>query len=139
MVRALLLLSILAGTQACWSGLPNDLPASSATAAAASLTLDEVPVGERDALIKVVVAIDDNGPFSHRQDNSVFQNRERRLPVHPAGFWREYTVATPGSSDRGARRLVGGGDHSLHYTRDHYRSFVQVRAADDDAIAPVSP
>jgi ribonuclease T1 len=60
----------------------------------------------------------------------VFQNRERRLPAQPRGYYREYTVETPGSPDRGARRIVtGGGDggavlpREYFYTADHYRSF----------------
>ena len=65
------------------------------------------------------------GPFEHRQDGSTFQNRERRLPSQPRGYYREYTVETPGSGDRGARRIVTGGDPpaEYYYSDDHYRSF----------------
>lgn len=65
------------------------------------------------------------GPFEYRQDGGVFHNRERRLPPRPRGYYREYTVATPGSPDRGARRIVTGGQppHEYWYTDDHYRSF----------------
>ena len=65
------------------------------------------------------------GPFEHRQDGVTFQNREHRLPVRPRGYYREYTVETPGSSDRGARRIVAGGDPPVEYfySDDHYRSF----------------
>lgn len=65
------------------------------------------------------------GPFEHRQDGSTFQNRERRLPPQPRGYYREYTVETPGSGDRGARRIVTGGDPpaEYYYSDDHYRSF----------------
>lgn len=70
------------------------------------------------------------GPYPYRQDGSVFQNRERRLPAQPRGYYREYTVETPGSPDRGPRRIVtGGGDggavlpREYFYTADHYRSF----------------
>lgn len=61
----------------------------------------------------------------YRQDGGVFQNRERRLPDRPRGHYREYTVPTPGARDRGARRIVTGGDPPLEfwYTADHYRSF----------------
>ncbi|WP_064748553.1 ribonuclease domain-containing protein [Lysobacter antibioticus] len=67
------------------------------------------------------------GPFEHRQDGSVFQNRERRLPRQPRGYYREYTVDTPGENDRGARRIVTGGDPPVeyYYTDDHYRSFTR--------------
>lgn len=65
------------------------------------------------------------GPHPYRKDGSVFQNRERRLPNQPRGYYREYTVDTPGSDDRGARRIVTGGDPPAEYwyTDDHYRSF----------------
>src|SRR5690606_5839793 len=65
------------------------------------------------------------GPYPYRQDGGVFQNRERRLPARPRGYYREYTVDTPGSRDRGARRIVAGGDppSEFFYTDDHYRSF----------------
>ena len=69
--------------------------------------------------------IDRGGPFPHRQDGTVFQNRERLLPLHPRGHYREYTVDTPGLGHRGARRIVTGGDPPTewYYTADHYRSF----------------
>lgn len=65
------------------------------------------------------------GPYPHRQDDGVFGNRERRLPQQPRGYYREYTVETPGSRDRGARRIVSGGQPPIEYfyTDDHYRSF----------------
>jgi len=65
------------------------------------------------------------GPYPYRQDDGVFQNRERRLPSKPRGYYREYTVKTPGSPDRGARRIVVGGQPPAEYfyTEDHYRSF----------------
>ncbi|GAB3101239.1 guanyl-specific ribonuclease [Lysobacter terrae] len=65
------------------------------------------------------------GPFDYRQDGGVFQNRERQLPPQPRGYYREYTVETPDSSDRGARRIITGGEppHEYWYTDDHYRSF----------------
>lgn len=68
-----------------------------------------------------------NGPFPNPQDGSVFGNRERQLPQRSRGYYREYTVATPGLRHRGARRLVVGGDppEVYYYTDDHYRSFRQ--------------
>ena len=69
--------------------------------------------------------IEQGGPFDHRQDGGTFQNRERLLPQRSRGYYREYTVETPGSPDRGARRIVSGGDPPVEYfyTDDHYRSF----------------
>jgi ribonuclease T1 len=71
------------------------------------------------------------GPFPHRQDGTVFQNRERILPNQPKGYYTEYTVRTPGASNRGARRIVAGGDPKasaeFYYTEDHYSSFRRIR------------
>ena len=76
-------------------------------------------------------AIANGGPFPYDRDGTVFQNREGLLPPQPRGYYREYTVATPGSSDRGARRIVAGGDppEVFYYTDDHYRSFRRIEGA----------
>ena len=66
------------------------------------------------------------GPFRYRQDGAVFGNREGRLPHRPSGFYREYTVPTPGEHDRGPRRLITGDGTELYYTGNHYASFVAV-------------
>ena len=68
------------------------------------------------------------GPFPYAKDSNVFGNFERRLPRRERGFYREYTVTTPGSRDRGARRIVCGGrqptaPEACYYTADHYASF----------------
>jgi ribonuclease T1 len=70
--------------------------------------------------------IERGGPFPHDEDGTVFGNRERVLPAEESAYYHEYTVATPGSDDRGARRLVTGRDGELYYTEDHYESFVVV-------------
>lgn len=67
------------------------------------------------------------GPFAHKRDASVFGNRENRLPGKSRGYYREYTVPTPGSRDRGARRIVTGEAGEAYYTDDHYRSFRRIR------------
>jgi ribonuclease T1 len=71
------------------------------------------------------------GPFPYSKDGSVFGNRERLLPRKARGYYREYTVPTPGSRDRGARRLVCGGERPVepeacYYTADHYASFKRI-------------
>ena len=68
------------------------------------------------------------GPFPYPKDGIVFGNRERQLPPKARGWYREYTVTTPGARDRGARRIVCGGEpptqpHACYYTDDHYSSF----------------
>jgi ribonuclease T1 len=81
--------------------------------------------------VKLMRTIRAGGPFPHDKDGAVFGNRERQLPAHPRGFYREYTVKTPGASDRGARRIVCGGrqpaaPEACYYTADHYASFRQI-------------
>ena len=73
-------------------------------------------------------------PFPHK-DGSTFGNFERHLPSKPRGYYREYTVPTPGRHDRGARRIIAGSGRSgdvatsgeYYYTHDHYRSFRRIR------------
>jgi ribonuclease T1 len=71
--------------------------------------------------------IKSNGPFAHRQDGITFGNREKRLPLRASGYYREYTVKTPGAKDRGPRRIVAGNGGEFYYTEDHYRSFRRIR------------
>ena len=99
--------------------LPRSQPVSTPDASA-------LPAEARDTLARIARG----GPFEHRQDGSVFQNRERQLPARPRGWYREYTVETPGSDDRGARRIVTGGDppDEYWYSDDHYRSFRRIDA-----------
>ena len=71
--------------------------------------------------------IDRGGPFPEPEhDGGTFQNREALLPEQPMGFYREYTVPTPGSDERGARRVVAGEGGELYYTGDHYSSFSRI-------------
>ncbi|MBB4125227.1 guanyl-specific ribonuclease Sa [Xanthomonas translucens] len=72
-----------------------------------------------------IALIQRGGPFPHRQDGSVFGNRENRLPSRPRGYYREYTVDTPGLEHRGTRRIVTGGTPPdvWYYSDDHYASF----------------
>ncbi|MCC5865488.1 MAG: ribonuclease [Wenzhouxiangella sp.] len=63
----------------------------------------------------------------HRNDGSVFQNREGRLPARPRGHYREYVVRTPGIRHAGPQRVVIGADGEIYYTADHYRSFQRLR------------
>jgi len=63
------------------------------------------------------------GPYSYSQDDKTFGNFERILPRQGSGYYREYTVPTPGESDRGARRIVTGAGGEKYYTQDHYDSF----------------
>lgn len=91
-------------------GLIRTVPASSLPA-------------EAQRTLKLIAA---GGPYPYRNDGVVFENRERRLPLQSKGYYKEYTVQTPGADDRGARRLIGGRSGERYYTQDHYRSFVRV-------------
>jgi ribonuclease T1 len=88
-----------------------------------SLPANELPAEARETLER----IDRGGPFPYAKDGSVFFNREGLLPPARRGYYREFTVATPGSADRGPRRIVRGGRGELYYTEDHYRTFKRVR------------
>ena len=97
---------------------PADTPAAIAVA--------ELPAQGRHTL----QLIRDGGPFPYSKDGSVFGNRERQLPARQRGYYLEYTVKTPGSHDRGARRIVCGGPPRMpdacYYTADHYTSFSRI-------------
>ena len=80
---------------------------------------------------RIHLLIHSGGPFSYRKDGIVFGNREHLLPDHARGFYREYTVPSPGVRDRGARRIVCGGmqrqsPESCFYSADHYASFKRI-------------
>ncbi|GAB3059960.1 ribonuclease domain-containing protein [Stenotrophomonas tumulicola] len=78
---------------------------------------------------QTIALIQRGGPYPHRQDGSIFGNREQRLPQRKHGYYREYTVDTPGAGNRGARRIITGGDppQAWYYTSDHYQSFRSFR------------
>ena len=69
------------------------------------------------------------GPFPYERDGSIFGNYEKQLPTQARGYYREYTVPTPGEKNRGARRIVTGGDppEVFYYTDNHYRSFREMK------------
>jgi ribonuclease T1 len=102
----------------------NDRPAEASSLAAVKMA--ELPTQARETY----ELIRQGGPFPYDKDGAVFGNRERLLPGATRGYYREYTVATPGSRDRGARRIVCGGPakapHACFYTADHYASFRQI-------------
>jgi ribonuclease T1 len=96
------------------------------TSGFAKVNLSSLPTQATDT----VRLIQRGGPFPYPQDGGVFQNRERILPICASGYYHEYTVKTPGSSTRGARRIVTGSAGEYFYTADHYASFrlVNIRA-----------
>ena len=88
----------------------------------AAIHVSELPVEAR-ATLELIKA---GGPFPYPQDGRVFSNREKLLPLKRRGYYREYTVRTPGLRDRGARRIVAGSSGEYYYTADHYRSFRRI-------------
>lgn len=116
MQRALLRLSLL------FALALSALPGCGREAPLAGAHAPQALPAEAQATLELIQR---GGPFPYPKDGVVFQNREGRLPDRPRGYYREYTVPTPGSRDRGARRIVTGGDppRVFYYTPDHYRHF----------------
>jgi len=79
---------------------------------------------------ETIALIRKGGPFPYQRDGAVFGNFEERLPARARGYYREYTVRTPGAKDRGARRIVAGRGGELYYTDDHYGSFRRILEPD---------
>lgn len=102
------------------SGSPSR-PAPSGTGTGVALSSLPPQAGATVALIRA------GGPFPYpRNDGVVFHNNEHRLPTRTDGYYREYTVPTPGTDTRGARRIITGRDGEFYYTADHYEHFVRV-------------
>ncbi len=87
-----------------------------------SVTPAQLPVQARETIRLIL----HGGPFPYSRDGAVFGNFERLLPQEPTGYYHEYTVPTPGSADRGARRIIAGKDGQMYYTADHYQSFSRI-------------
>ena len=113
LITSLCCVSVSAKTAAGWSDI-------------GSIALVALPPQGQETLS----LIRQGGPFPFDKDGVVFGNRERLLPMHKRGYYREYTVKNPGSRDRGARRIVCGGAATMpdacYYSADHYASFRQI-------------
>ncbi|MET9930925.1 MULTISPECIES: ribonuclease domain-containing protein [unclassified Streptomyces] len=116
-VATALLSSLLLGAPA--TAAPAPAPAVAVVAAVGEICSSDLPPEAHTTLD----LIDAGGPFPYGQDGAVFQNREGILPAHTSGYYHEYTVKTPGSTTRGARRIVTGSAVQDYYTADHYASF----------------
>lgn len=102
------------------------LPAQAQRASPAIAT--EVAVAQLPREARATIAlIHKGGPYPYARDGAVFSNREGQLPRQKRGYYREFTVKTPGERTRGARRIVAGAGGELYYTDDHYASFRRVR------------
>lgn len=88
----------------------------------------EVAVAQLPAEARQTIAlIRKGGPYPYARDGTVFSNREGRLPRQKRGYYKEFTVKTPGERTRGARRIISGSAGDLWYTDDHYNTFRRVR------------
>jgi ribonuclease T1 len=125
---ALLVVALLAVAGYCARKSTQDsVPPPPASAATPVSGLPTIGLGELpEEAVTTLGLIDKGGPFSYVKDGSTFGNLERLLPQRERGYYREFTVPTPGSRDRGARRLVVGEQGDVYYTADHYESFRQV-------------
>lgn len=105
---------------------PSLAPSAPAANDASAIAIDRLPREARSTL----ELIKRGGPFPYGKDGSIFSNREKALPRQPRGYYTEYTVRTPGARDRGARRIIAGGDpkrgNEYYYTDDHYQSFKRI-------------
>ena len=120
-------LVVTAAVLASASGLAQSKESATSNTALNTVSLAQLPAQAQSthSLIR------SGGPFQSHKDGATFGNRERLLPVQPRGFYREYTVPTPGARNRGARRIVCGGKppaqpQICYYTSDHYASFSRI-------------
>ena len=114
--------------KALWLALALCLGLAASACAREQITLPEVRLEQLPSEAALTLAlIKRGGPFPYRRDGTVFGNRERLLPLEERGYYREYTVPTPGAKDRGARRIVAGRRAEYYYTDDHYASFRRIR------------
>ncbi|MGZ9259193.1 MAG: ribonuclease domain-containing protein [Candidatus Binatia bacterium] len=110
-----LALALLVGGGASCAREPSDRQAD-------QVGLDELP---REAH-KTLSLIKKDGPFPYNRDGATFGNFERRLPQKERGYYKEYTVPTPGARDRGARRIVAGRKGEFYFTDNHYQTFRRI-------------
>ena len=95
---------------------------------APSPAVEEIPVAELPREARQTLAlIRKGGPYPYAKDGAIFGNREGRLPRQKRGYYREYTVRTPGERTRGARRIIAGRAGDFWYTADHYATFRRIR------------
>jgi ribonuclease T1 len=104
------------------AAIPAAAQKAPAQAIAAGVKVADLPLEARQA----VALIRKGGPYPYARDGAVFVNREGALPRQKRGYYREYTVKTPGERTRGARRIVAGSGGDLYYTDDHYNHFRRI-------------
>ncbi len=108
-------MALLVGNGASCAREPNARQAD-------QVRFDELPIEAH----KTLSLIKKDGPFPYQRDGATFGNFERRLPQKERGYYKEYTVPTPGVRDRGARRIVAGRKGEFYFTDDHYQTFRRI-------------
>lgn len=110
-----------------FSSSKNAVAAGEKSLTGLSKTLGRVHVGQLPGEAgETIRRIKRGGPHPFDRDGMEFRNHEGLLPSKPSGYYSEYTVATPGTSGRGSRRIVSGRDGEMYYSDDHYNSFKQI-------------
>ncbi len=126
MVRKGIAKLVLTSVLLALAGFGGAVQAKESISFSATVSLNQLPPQG----IETYQLIRQGGPFPYGKDGVVFGNRERLLPAAKRGYYREYTVKTPRSRNRGARRIVCGGEATVpdacFYTADHYASFRKI-------------
>jgi ribonuclease T1 len=122
-VIAMLVITLAASLFGC-AAKPEAASSTDPESGLTVVAVADLPAEARDTL----KLIDQGGPFPYSRDGVAFGNFEKILPKHDRGYYKEYTVKTPGESDRGARRIVTGNGGERYYTDDHYKSFRRIAA-----------
>jgi ribonuclease T1 len=120
--RLTAILGILALGFAIAVGVGPSCSGTSSDSKAAQVQLDDLPKEAQNTLRLVKT----QGSFPYKRDGVIFGNFEGRLPKKPRGYYKEYTVPTPGARDRGSRRIVAGQNSEYYYTNDHYQTFRRI-------------
>jgi ribonuclease T1 len=123
-VIAMLVITLAASLFGCAAAKPEAAGSTDPVSGLTVVAVADLPAEARDTL----KLIDKGGPFPYNRDGAVFGNFEKILPKQDRGYYHEYTVKTPGESDRGARRIVTGTGGERYYTDDHYKSFRRIAA-----------
>jgi ribonuclease T1 len=121
-VIAMLVITLAASLFGCSANTAEKQPDVDAESGLRIVATADLPKEAQDTL----KLIDQGGPYPYSRDGVVFGNLEKILPKRDRGYYREYTVKTPGARDRGARRIVSGMPGEYYYTDDHYRSFKRI-------------
>ncbi|GAB3276728.1 hypothetical protein GCM10027589_02420 [Actinocorallia lasiicapitis] len=122
LLRTVLAAFLLLTSAACTTTVTEPAPAAISPSGFRTISRAALPAEARTTLDLIA----QGGPYPYKKDGTVFANRERLLPARPGGYYREFTVPTPGENDRGARRVIAGRDGELFYTPDHYRTYLLI-------------